>query len=175
MRWAAHAVPLRPRRTAHPDPVRERHEQANRLRRAGRAIAEVDQAGVTNRFEYDSLGRLTNVVDALGHNTSYGYDEAGHLVRQQDANGHVTRYEFETCCQRSATILPLGQRSTTMFNAVNSVAALTNFNGQVISYDYDLNNRLLRKTLNAQLGNPQLVTYGYTPRDAAPLSAMSWA
>jgi RHS repeat-associated protein len=124
-----------------------------------RVMAEVDQADVTNRFEYDAQGRLTNVVDALGHNTTYAYDEAGHLVRQQDANDHVTRFEHETCCQRSATILPLGQRSSTVFNAINSMAAITNFNGEVITYDYDLNNRLALK----RLPDGSSVRYGYTP------------
>ena len=40
-------------------------------------------------------------------------------------------------------MLPLGQRSTTTYDAVGNVASTTDFNGQTITDDYDVDNRLM--------------------------------
>src|SRR5205814_1996417 len=103
----------------------------------GRVATEIDQTGVINAFGYDALGHLTSVTNAFGTSnqtvTPYAYNEVGNLTRQQDALGRVTRYEYDGLGRRVATVLPLLQRSSTLYNSVGNVAAATNFNGQVIS------------------------------------------
>ena len=110
----------------------------------GRPLTITDEAGATIHFNYDVLGQLTNVVDALGHSTTYQYNEEGRLVRQTDANGHATRFDYETCCQRSTSYLPMGQRQTSIYSG-GFITGVTNYNGQFIRYDYDVNNRLSAK------------------------------
>jgi YD repeat-containing protein len=42
-------------------------------------------------------------------------------VTQRDALGHVTGYEYDGVGRRVATVLPLGQRSTTAYDAAGNV------------------------------------------------------
>src|SRR6185295_11065471 len=62
-----------------------------------------------------------------------------------DANGHVTRYEYDGLGRRTATVLPLLQRSETEYDLTGQVKRTTDFNGQAIDYDYDARGRLTAK------------------------------
>jgi RHS repeat-associated protein len=112
--------------------------------RSGNAIAKTDQAGHVTRYEYDALDRLTAVVDAKLNRTEYGYDQLGNLITQKDANGHVTRYEYNGVKQRAAVVRPLLQRSETEYVKGNLVET-TDFNGDQITYSYNLLNQLTGK------------------------------
>jgi large repetitive protein len=82
----------------------------------------------------------------------------GNLVSQTDANGHTTKFEYDVLNRRTATILPLGQRSTTVYDAVGNVASTTDANSHTISYQYDALNRLTVE----QFANGEKVSYTYT-------------
>ena len=144
----------RPTRTVFPDGSSRRAEYDA----LGRVAASIDEAGATTRFEYDALGQLTNVIDALGQSTGYAYNEAGQPVLQRDANGHETRFDPETCCERSSVVLPLGQRLTMSYTA-GLLTAVTNYNGQVIRYEYDVNERLSAK----RFPDGSAVQFTYSP------------
>lgn len=146
----------------------------------GRAAQEIDQVGVITAFGYDALGRLTSVTNAFGTSeelvTRYDYNEAGNLITQQDAEVRVTRYEYDALGRRTATILPMGERSSTVYNEVGGVKSTTDFNGHTIQFKYDNNNRLVRK----EFRDGTAVEYTYTKsgrretiRDARGLT--TWA
>lgn len=134
----------------------------------GRAFAQTDQAGRTTNYEFDALGELTAVIlpavidPATGNLTrpryEYRYDEAGNQVSQKDPLGHITRYEYDGLNRRIATVLPLGQRSTTAYDRVGNVAATTDFNGDTIVFRYDERNQLIRK----DYPDGTFVTFTYT-------------
>jgi RHS repeat-associated protein len=54
-----------------------------------------DQNNDTN-YQYDSLGRLTNILRPNGVNTTYGYDDAGRLVQLQHATAEdeLASYQY---------------------------------------------------------------------------------
>ena len=81
------------------------------------------------------------VIDPLGQ-THYAYDEAGDLVEQTDANGHITHYEYDGLGERTATILPLGQRSDHL-RCGRQRRQHDRFQGPTTTYQYDTKNRLI--------------------------------
>jgi RHS repeat-associated protein len=111
----------------------------------GRRVAAVDQNGKRTEYRYDDLGRLTGVKDALLHWTEYGYNELGQMVSMTDAELHTTRYEYDILGRRSATILPLTQRSAMTYDEVGNLKTTTDFNGKTITFNYDQQNRLTEK------------------------------
>jgi RHS repeat-associated protein len=123
----------------------------------GRRVAAVDQNGKRTEYRYDDLGRLTGVKDALQHWTEYGYNEQGQLIYQEDALDRRTYYEYDSLGRRSATVLPLTQRSTMTYDAVGNLKTMTDFNGHIVTYLYNEQNRLTEK----QFQDGSKVQYGY--------------
>ena len=128
----------------------------------GRRISTTDAAGKTVKYEYDALGRLTDVVQFLSTQevrTEYGYDELGRLIWQEDAEDNRTEFEYDKNGRRVAVELPLNQRSSTTYDAVGNVETVTDFNGNKITYRYDVENRLVSKEF-ANIGEvPVKFTY----------------
>jgi len=102
------------------------------------------------------------VINPLGQRTEYAYDAEGNLTSQRDANGHVTRYVNDPVARSQSTTLPSGQTSTTLLNGIGKPTTTTNFNGQLIRYEYDSNNQLAAKRFPE--GNANLFTYTPTER-----------
>jgi RHS repeat-associated protein len=90
--------------------------------------------------------------------TEYGYNEVGNLIWIEDANDHRTNYEYDGIGRRTATILPLEQRSNTVYDAVGNVQTYTDFNRNTITYQYDSLNWMTSK----QFQDGAKVTYTYT-------------
>nr|WP_275994356.1 RHS repeat-associated core domain-containing protein [Argonema antarcticum] len=132
----------------------------------GRKVAAIDQNGKITRYEYDDIGQLTDVVQVIDASvevrTEYGYDEANRLVWIEDANDHRTKYEYGKNGRRIATELPLGKKSYTTYDAVGNIYTTTDFNGDSISYQYDEQNRLIKKEFSTASGIVP-VTFTYTP------------
>ena len=91
--------------------------------------------------------------------TEYEYDELGNLTVQRDARGRETRYEYDGQGRRTATILPLGQRSTSTYDTVGNLLSSTDFNGDTILREYDARNRLVFKDLPGSFPD---VSFTYT-------------
>jgi RHS repeat-associated protein len=89
--------------------------------------------------------------------TEYGYNEQGQLIYQEDALDRRTYYEYDSLGRRSATILPLTQRSTMTYDTVGNLKTMTDFNGHIVTYVYDEQNRLTEK----QFQDGSKVQYGY--------------
>ncbi len=93
---------------------------------------------------------MVQTVDGADQRTEYEYDELGNLVVQRDANGHETRFEYDGLGRRTATVLPLGQRSETTYDAVGTCRdSTTDFNGDTIIFEYDDLDRLITKDFPA--------------------------
>jgi RHS repeat-associated protein len=128
----------------------------------GRRVGEVDQAGVTNRFGFDGLGRLLAATNAWATPNAtwatYKYDEAGNQTNQTDALGRTTRYAFDKLGRRTGRTLPGGQSEGFAYNAAGNPTWHTNFNGQAIRMDYDAASRLLARVYPDGTSN----TFAYT-------------
>ena len=96
--------------------------------------------------------------NALQDWTEYGYNEVGNLIWIEDANDHRTNYEYDGVGRRTATILPLEQRSDSVFDAVGNLKTYTDFNRNTTTYSYDPMNWMTSK----QFQDGSKVTYAYT-------------
>ena len=83
----------------------------------GNLVETVDNACVTNRFEYDALDRQIAVTDGRGNRTVSAYDEKGNQASVTDAIGAVTSYGYDL---------------------MGRTVAITNALGNVTVYEYDL-------------------------------------
>lgn len=60
----------------------------------GRRISMTDATGTTT-YQYDSLGRVTQVVDGSGHAVETGYNLAGDRTSLQYPNGHTVTMQYD--------------------------------------------------------------------------------
>jgi RHS repeat-associated protein len=112
----------------------------------GRKVAATNQDTIVTWFAYDGAGRLTAVTNALTNVTSYAYDQAGNQTNQIDALGRQTAYAFDGMGRRVSRTLPGSQTERMSYDLAGNLAHYTNFNGAVITNQYDALNRLTRRS-----------------------------
>ena len=61
----------------------------------GRVVREIDGGVVSKVVGYDSCGRVASIADGASHSTSIIYDTRGEIVGVRRADGNVTRYEYD--------------------------------------------------------------------------------
>jgi YD repeat-containing protein len=131
---------------------------------SGRRVAETNEDNVVTLFGLDGAGRLTSVTNALGSTnemvTRYEYDEAGNQTAQVDALGRTNRFGYDVLARRIWHTLPDGTNVERFaFDAVGNLILHTNFNGVVITNQYDAMNRLT----NRASVNGYQVSFAYGP------------
>jgi len=78
------------------------------------AMSDASSGGRRFEYEYDSLGRVTNVTDMLGRNTGYSY----------------------TGSNLTAIVAPNGVETMLEYNKFNYISRISRTNGYVRSYEY---------------------------------------
>ncbi len=130
----------------------------------GRRVAETNQDNIVTRFGYDGAGRLIAVTNAFGVSgqqtvTRYEYDEAGNQVAQIDALLRTNRYAYDNMGRRILHTMPdPALVEGFAYDKAGNLLWHTNFNGIVITNQYDVLNRLTSRTST----NGYSVTYGYS-------------
>ena len=130
---------------------------------AGRRVAETNQDNIVTLFGYDGLGRLASVTNAFGKPeqmvTRYHYDEAGNQTAQIDALNRTNRFEHDKLGRRVARWLADGTNVERFgFDAAGNLLRHTNFNGAVITNQFDELNRLT----NRSAAGGYLVTFAFS-------------
>ncbi|KAB8144824.1 hypothetical protein F8S13_03020 [Chloroflexia bacterium SDU3-3] len=121
--------------------------------RAGRALQEIDAAGVVKAYTYDLNDRLVAVTENVASSTCahapcnvvtrYAYDRAGNHTKVTDARGIVTR--------------------TMAYNAASELVSQRDGLGYETRYTYDRGGRLVGKV--DPRGGDYSLTYAYDERD----------
>ena len=113
---------------------------------AGRRVAETNQDGIVTLFGNDGGGKLISVTNAFGKPeqmvTSYQYDEAGNQTAQIDALKRTNTFQYDSLGRRIKHILPGNQFETFGYDLVGNLICYTNFNGIIITNQFDAMNQL---------------------------------
>ncbi len=124
--------------------------------------AVYDAKGVkTESYVYDCLGNCIEISDAFGNVTENSYDDLGNLVKQMNkATGNAVVYSYVGGRYLSSSTDSMGSTASATYDSMGNLSTLTNPNGGVTSYKYDLNSNLtdeiigedyhIRYTYNAQ-------------------------
>ncbi|MFH2049758.1 MAG: RHS repeat-associated core domain-containing protein [bacterium] len=133
----------------------------------GNRASQTDALGNTTTFIYDFRSNMVSMTDALGNVTTFTYDYNGNRTSQTDANGNVTNFDFNSQDQVIEVEDPLG--NLTQYNygstsgcsscssGVDKLKSLTDANGNVTSFSYDVLGRLTKEI--DSLGNETNYTY----------------
>jgi len=151
-------------------------------------ISITDSAGRTTYFVYDKRLRLVQRTDANGAVTRYAYDQRSNLISVTDANGNLTSYSFDRNDRKIGEIRPSVAGSTSVARTQTfsydgadhllketTLSVATGGANRAIVYQYDLFDRLIRKTVQRE-GNSTTVdddsTFAYENQlDAALLNS----
>lgn len=118
-------------------------------------IRLINAKGNIYTFSYDALNRQTTVTDPLDYVTAYTYDELSHLVAVTDAESVITSYEYDPLDRLTAVVQnylldELADHETNVrteytYDPVGNLTDITDANGNVTQFSYDLLDRLIRE------------------------------
>lgn len=93
---------------------------------------------ITTTYEYDAYGNILSIIDDNGDITRYTYNELQQLVKVMDKDGNSTRYFYDENGNVVKVIMPENYSESSD-------------NGLGKSYEYDLQNRLIKVTDEANV------------------------
>ncbi len=127
--------------------------------------AVYDAKGVkTESYAYDCLGRCIEVTDAFGSVTKNSYDAMGNLIKQMnEGTGSTVTYSYVGGRYLASSTDAMGNTAGAAYDSMGNIETLTNPNGGVTSYRYDLNNNLTDEII----GEDYHVRYTYNAKDLA--------
>jgi RHS repeat-associated protein len=122
-------------------------------------VSELHYAnGVVATYEYDLLDRIISVEHADANGTaidavSYERDLDGRIVRMGELSGRLVEYEYDPAGRLAAETRtePGGQSDTITYTydrCGNRLSLSHSATSEVVTFEYDLNNRLTRKSSN---------------------------
>lgn len=142
--------------------------------RLGRAITQTKSEGmggnstVSTSGSYDAFSRVLSQIDEKGFATTYAYSDSarsitvtspegvvvttttnrfGQTASIKDGRGYITIFEYDRDGNLVKTTAPNGQETKT-YDKANRLIEERDFNGNLVTYDYDAANRVLSRTVD---------------------------
>ena len=120
----------------------------------------LNDEGVTKKYTYDQLGRVSRVKDALGQITDVAYNILGNMsdiklkesAAATESTGLYIR-NYDELGQIVSKIDPMAQSSTYAYNGLGLNTKMTDRNGSVFSYGYDEHNQIKSNKSVSSSGN----------------------
>jgi RHS repeat-associated protein len=132
----------------------------------GNRLTTTDPNTNTTDYGYDDLNRVISTTNALGGVTRYQYSMPGGppccsaspgsslITEMQDADGNITYYHYDELDRRvqvlrknsdtNNVINPTDAVTTTTYDAVGNIVAVTDANGNTTTTTYDADNRSIQ-------------------------------
>ena len=142
----------------------------------GNILSTTDATGTTT-FEYDALNRLRTLIYPDSTSVSYTYDENGNRLSMTDIMG-TTRYQYDKLDRiisvtdpfnmtvgyaynpnggRSSTIYPGNRVVSYLYDALNRLTTIQDWEGKTTTYQYDNLSRLTAQ----MMANGSSTSYAY--------------
>jgi RHS repeat-associated protein len=114
----------------------------------GRQTERTDSGNKTTRTEYDAAGNKIKEISPTGGITTYAYTDDGLLASVTEPRGNVegadsadgdrftTRFEYDLAGNRTKEIDPLGNTTSTRYDAISRPTELTDARGGTTYYAY---------------------------------------
>ena len=119
---------------------------------------------VTGQYDYDSLGNCISATDAFGVVTRRSYDAFGNLIKELNKDtGNASNYAYIGGKYLSASTDALGNSASYTYDSMGNLETVTNPNGGVTTYKYDLNNNVTDEII----GEEYHVKYTYNAQNLA--------
>ena len=99
------------------------------------------------------------VIDANLKETVYAYDEVGNKISQTDPNLHTTTWEYDDLGRVIDHTLPEGMFETFTYDPVGNMTDKVDFNGDPVSYEYDV---CCGRLLGKEYADGSSVSFTYT-------------
>jgi RHS repeat-associated protein len=119
---------------------------------------------VSKQYTYDSEGRLLTITSASGEKITNGYDSKGNIISQTVTNLAGTSVSNTTYdLQGRVSTLTNGTGTTSyLYDTDGNVSQITSANGTIISYERDLQGRIIKQTEKGNVNAVGSVTqYSY--------------
>ncbi|GIV02218.1 MAG: hypothetical protein KatS3mg015_1048 [Fimbriimonadales bacterium] len=116
-------------------------------------VADYDQNGHGNTYEYDVMGRLVKILDPNGEAITMEYDAESNLIKETDARGNETQFSYDASGRQTQIDYPGGYQVVLTYWEPGMVKSKTNRKGtaeSVVNYEYDEFNRLKKRVFASQ-------------------------
>lgn len=111
----------------------------------GQLVAAADALGNVTTYVYDSTGRRLSTINALGQSSgATTFDIPAYTSTATDALGHSATFHYDELNRVVKEVDPLGNFTTTAYDAAGNVTSRTDQLGRITLYEYDSLGRLVR-------------------------------
>ena len=111
-------------------------------------------------FFYDRNGRLVSTTDPEGHTTSQAYDDARNVQTKTDGSNFI-RSQLLRMNRLKSVVNALGEVTSYTYDLNGNMLTQTDGNGNTTIFQYNVANKLIKKTDPNGSGNPKK-TESYT-------------
>ena len=119
-----------------------------------------DAAGRPTTYSYDQRYRVVAINAPLDRAIGFAYDSEGRIVSFTDAKEQTTLYEYDAAGREVLKSFDDGARLVTTYDRDGYIVGLAE-NSDRISYEYDTSGRLVATTHHFAQGPSQVLTYQY--------------
>ncbi|GJQ58205.1 MAG: hypothetical protein D8M57_03055 [Candidatus Scalindua sp. AMX11] len=107
---------------------------------SGNLLLRVSRDGsTTDRFTYDTIGRVATYTDATGLTKSYEYNNLNNVTKISYPDGMFVTYTYSGCCPHLVDSVTdrSGRATSYVYDALKRLAQTTDIGGRVTRYVYD--------------------------------------
>ncbi|MCP3978590.1 MAG: RHS repeat protein, partial [bacterium] len=126
-----------------------------------------DPEGYETSYAYDGLDRRTQELKPNEIKVEYEYDKSSRLTEYLDARDNATRWAYDGVNRRTLVTYPDSHVERYEYDAAHNLRRRVDQNGQTITQEFDLANRMISRSASAVAGGetPDEETYAYDGLD----------
>ncbi len=119
----------------------------------GNVLTETDGLGRKKTYSYDNLDRVTRIAYDDGTDEIFTYTKLSKVATARDRRSNTTSYTYDQLGRLKTTTEPVAPGSTVTttvnYDSVGNLKEIIDPNTKTIRFDYDNDNRLIKRTEDA--------------------------